>query len=1055
MRKRQLLTTLLAMVAFAAAQAQPSSWDWAYGSPNGTNEYVRDIATDTLNGGVYSVGGYDHVSALTPTTVLGLRDGFVTKTDANGNVVWTKQIGGSGDDGCQGVAVGPNGNVYVTGYFSGNNPVFSAVSPAIANNGQQDLFIACYDPNGTLQWVQSGGGTGVDIGFGIAVNASGVFVQGVFKGSSAFSGSNTIAGTNNGHQHVTLLKYSLVGTFQWQIVGYNSGAGDDNAERLACDANGVYATGSFGSTQMNWFNVTQNAAQPGITTTTSGNQNIYVCSISNTGAQNWGKAVGNPTNYTPSANAIAAGCSAIYIAGNTVNASVFPGGSTVSIAGSPGDYLYLAALDKTTGSTKWVRTAYGVDPTMAIAYDLTLNRYGNVLMCGQFQRDTQFSDGTAIGNGLSGGNKADVFVARFTSYGQMDWVLTATGGDDDTPLAVAADNSGGIFTGGQYNEDLNFPGATTINSNNPSYFLTKLTDTAPSYWSNNPTAWFPTTPMCASAASVDLTSTLPAFSREYVDAVTSSSGATNPNNIIGAPNGTVASFSANGNTITADLTVTIPVGNTFSIIWGKTAAVAGTASFQLETSSDNISWAAVTAPTITAASSTLRTSTVQATADTRYVRITMNTAISAINFKVDAIRFFHGSMQGGTWSGTGVTSAGLFNPAGLSGPVVITYTLGSSPCATSTSKTITVNPVVTPGTMTVAPGAIQCPGDNSGTVVLSGFTGTITNWESSTDNFSSFASIANTTTTLSFSNLATTSSYRARLNGGACANMYSAIGTVNVGDVTVPTINCPGNMVVNATAGVCGAVVNYAVPIGTDNCIGATTTLTAGPASGATFPVGLKVVTYTVTDAVGLTATCSFNVTVIDNIAPQITCPANISGNVAIGTCGRVVNYTAPVGTDNCPGATTTLTTGLASGSTFPMGVSTVTYTVTDAAGLTATCPFAVTIIDNIAPEIICPANISVNAVAGTCGAVVNYAAPIGTDNCAGATTARTSGLASGATFPVGVSTVTYTVTDAPGLTASCSFTVTVIDNIAPQITCPANISAHVAADTCGAVVNY
>jgi len=50
------------------------------------------------------------------------------------------------------------------------------------------------------------------------------------------------------------------------------------------------------------------------------------------------------------------------------------------------------------------------------------------------------------------------------------------------------------------------------------------------------------------------------------------------------------------------------------------------------------------------------------------------------------------------------------------------------------------------------------------------------------------------------------------------------------------------------------------------------------------------------------------------------------------------------VGTDNCPGATTTLTAGGASGSVFPIGTTTVTYTVNDAHGNSASCSFTVTV---------------------------------------------------------------------------------------------------------------
>ncbi|MCK7539599.1 MAG: HYR domain-containing protein [Marinilabiliales bacterium] len=82
----------------------------------------------------------------------------------------------------------------------------------------------------------------------------------------------------------------------------------------------------------------------------------------------------------------------------------------------------------------------------------------------------------------------------------------------------------------------------------------------------------------------------------------------------------------------------------------------------------------------------------------------------------------------------------------------------------------------------------------------------------------------------------------------------------------------------NNDAGVCGAVVTYPNPIGSDNCPGFTVTLTGGLASGSLFPVGTTVNTFKVTDASGNTATCSFTVTVTDVEDPFITCPDDIAG---------------------------------------------------------------------------------------------------------------------------------------------------------------------------------
>jgi len=88
------------------------------------------------------------------------------------------------------------------------------------------------------------------------------------------------------------------------------------------------------------------------------------------------------------------------------------------------------------------------------------------------------------------------------------------------------------------------------------------------------------------------------------------------------------------------------------------------------------------------------------------------------------------------------------------------------------------------------------------------------------------------------------------------------------------------------------------------------------------------------------------------------------------------------------------------------------------------------------APSIDCPADITVDTDPGACTAVVNYDAPSGQDNLPGASTALSSGLGSGAAFPLGSSTETYTVMDAAGNTASCSFQITVNDNEAPAVSC-------------------
>jgi gliding motility-associated-like protein len=114
------------------------------------------------------------------------------------------------------------------------------------------------------------------------------------------------------------------------------------------------------------------------------------------------------------------------------------------------------------------------------------------------------------------------------------------------------------------------------------------------------------------------------------------------------------------------------------------------------------------------------------------------------------------------------------------------------------------------------------------------------------------------------------------------------------------------------------------------------------------------------------------------------------------------------------------------------LGVTTVTWTVTDGAGNTATCAQTVTVTDNQNPTIVCPSNLSANTDAGLCTATISLGAPVTADNC---TVAGVSNDAPAA-FPVGTTTVTWTVLDAAGHSATCAQTVTVTDIQVPVALC-------------------
>ncbi|MBK8297485.1 MAG: HYR domain-containing protein [Saprospiraceae bacterium] len=241
-------------------------------------------------------------------------------------------------------------------------------------------------------------------------------------------------------------------------------------------------------------------------------------------------------------------------------------------------------------------------------------------------------------------------------------------------------------------------------------------------------------------------------------------------------------------------------------------------------------------------------------------------------------------------------------------------------------------------------------------------------------------------------------------------------------DTTPPTASCKSITVQLDGTGNVSIVPSEVNNNSTENCSGLVLT-SVSPNSFTCSNKGANTVTLFVTDAAGNVSSCTSTVTVQDNILPQISCPGNNTVNNTPGICGAVYTYTTPVGTDNCPGANTVRTAGLASGATFPIGPTTVTYKVTDGVGLTATCSFTITVLDNEKPMITCPANIVDSTGVDSCIKKVTFAVSA-TDNCELAPISYSH--TSGSTFPIGTTTVTVTATDLSGNSKTCSFTITI-----------------------------
>jgi hypothetical protein len=162
--------------------------------------------------------------------------------------------------------------------------------------------------------------------------------------------------------------------------------------------------------------------------------------------------------------------------------------------------------------------------------------------------------------------------------------------------------------------------------------------------------------------------------------------------------------------------------------------------------------------------------------------------------------------------------------------------------------------------------------------------------------------------------------------------------TVTVIDVTPPKAICPSDITQANDPDECSAVVEFEIDA-EDNCEDeAGLTVEATPPSGSVFPVGTTVVEVEATDGAGNTDMCTFEVAVVDTQKPVVTCPEDIT--VVFVTPSEATAEYQATATDNCD-ADPTVWCDPPSGSTFPIGLNTVTCYATDDAGNVGTCEFS------------------------------------------------------------------------------------------------------------------
>lgn len=261
------LTSVTGTDTFVAAYSPSGAPLWTDRLPvAATGMTARSDGTVVLIG--TAVGAVDFGAG--PVAAIGSRDLFIVQYAPGGGLGWVRRAASSGSVTPKAVAVNGNGNIAVTGYFSGTVDLGGV---SLSSVGGYDLFVAAYGPLGALSWARRGGGAGTDDGHAVAIDAAGFVVASGYIQGTADLGGGPVGGAV---QSLAVAKYGPTGAFVWgRAYGATYGASGNG---VVVGATGtIVVTGSFQGT----------GAFGAATLTSAGIEDIVVSALSSNGASLW------------------------------------------------------------------------------------------------------------------------------------------------------------------------------------------------------------------------------------------------------------------------------------------------------------------------------------------------------------------------------------------------------------------------------------------------------------------------------------------------------------------------------------------------------------------------------------------------------------------------------------------------------------------------------------------------------------------------------------------------------------------------------------------------
>lgn len=424
--------------------------EWA-GLFGGTGSDVGwAIATDN-EGNSFTTGQFAGTVTFGTTTLTsaGGADIFVTKTSPSGEALWATQFGSTSTDMGWAVDTDSEGNVYVTGRFSGT---VTFGNTTLTSAGNSDVFLIKINTSGTLVWAKQFGGTSADIGRAITVDTSGnVYVAGTFTGSVAFDSTSL---TSSGGSDIFVVKTDSNGAVLW--ASQYGGSQADIAHGITVDTAGdIYITGQFAG----------NPVFGTETLTATGAIDSFVVKINASGTVIWTQQFEgvNSTDYNISENITADTLGNVYVTGELSGGAAF---GSVTLTSSGTADIFVAKINN-TGVILWAKQFGGTDSE--VGYDIVTDAENDIYVTGYFNGISYFDSVILTSNG---GN--DIFVTKINSAGAVLWVKQFGGTGTDISRNIAVGLPDNIYITGQFADMVIFGEYTLTATGGNDVFIVKL-----------------------------------------------------------------------------------------------------------------------------------------------------------------------------------------------------------------------------------------------------------------------------------------------------------------------------------------------------------------------------------------------------------------------------------------------------------------------------------------------------------------------------------------------------------------------------------------------------